>query len=202
MPQPENHGRVPAVGGTATGRPRPQPRPRPEPREPREGYTAVGRVLRPHALKGELRVSAFSPSALNLQRGRPVYLAGVRRIVEQARFDRDAWILKLSGLSSRNDVEGFRSELVEAADNDVLRDDDESYFVHELVGLRVVTEEGRELGRLTEVLDTGATDVYVVGEGRNAVLLPAIAEVVRSIDLAAGLLVVRPLTGMTKNKDQ
>lgn len=170
-----------------------------EAHEPREGYTAVGRVLRPHALKGELRVSAFSVTARNLQRGRPVYLVGVRRIVEQARFDRDAWIVKLSGLGSRNDVEGFRGELLEAADNDVLRDDNESFFVHELVGLRVVTDEGRELGRLIEVIDTGANDVYVVGEGRDQVLLPAIGEVVISIDLKAGVMVVRPLAGMTHN---
>jgi 16S rRNA processing protein RimM len=172
------------------------PRPQRQAQEPREGYTAVGRVLRPHALKGELRVSAFSPTARNLQRGRPVYLAGVRRIVERARLDRDAWILQLAGLTSRNDAEAFRGELLETADNDVLRDDDESYFVHELIGLRVVTDKGRELGRLTEVLDTGANDVYVVGEGRDEVLVPAIGEVVVSIDVPADVIVVRLLGGI------
>jgi 16S rRNA processing protein RimM len=186
------------------GRERDQSRPRPQrqAQEPRQGYTAVGRVLRPHALKGELRVSAFSPTARNLQRGRPVYLAGVRRIVERARLDRDAWILQLTGLASRNDAEAFRGELLEAADNDVLRDDDESHFVHELIGLRVVTDKGRELGRLTEVLDTGANDVYVVGEGRDEVLVPAIGEVVVSIDVPAGVIVVRLLGGILNDNSE
>ena len=87
-------------------------------------------------------MAAFSATARNLQRGRPVYLGGVRRTVEQARPDQDQWILKLSGLTGRTAAETFRGELIEAADNDVLRDDDESYFVHELIGLRVVTEDG------------------------------------------------------------
>lgn len=156
----------------------------------------MGRVLRPHGLKGELRVASFSPTARNLQRGRPVYLDGQRRIVQAARFDRDAWIVQLRGVASRNDAEPYRGELLEAADNDVLRDDDESYFVHEIVGLRVVTEDGRELGRVSQVLDTGANDVYVVGEGRSEVLIPAIGEVVKAIDIAGGVIVVAPLEGM------
>ncbi len=160
----------------------------------------MGRVQRPHALKGELRVSAFSPTGRNLQRGRPVYLGGVRRIVERSRFDRDSWIVKLAGLDSRNDVEVFRGEFLETADNDVLRDDDESFFVHEIVGLRVVTEDGRELGRVREVLDTGANDVYVVGSGKDEILLPAIADVVLSIDVPEGKMVVRLMAGMSHDE--
>lgn len=146
-------------------------------------------------------MAAYSPSARNLQRGRPVYLDGQRRLVQQARLDRDAWLVQLQGLTSRNDAEPYRGDLLEAADNDVLRDDDESYFVHEIVGLRAVTEDGRELGRVVQVLDTGSNDVYVIGEGKAEVLVPAIAEVVRSIDLAAGVMVVVPIEGMLANNE-
>lgn len=152
----------------------------------------MGRVLRPHALKGELRVAAFSPTARNIQRGRPVYLAEVRRVVLRARKDREAWILKLEGLDDRTDVEGMRGELLETPDREVLRDDDESYFVHEIIGLRVVTTEGIELGIVTEVLQSGAADVYVVRGTAGETLLPAIGDVVERIDLAAGTMTVRP----------
>lgn len=166
------------------------------PKEPRPGFTAVGRVLRPHGLRGEVRVAVFSATARNLQRGRPVYLGGERRTVEQARPDRDQWIVKLSGLTTRTMAEGFHGELIEAADGDVLRDDAESFFVHELIGLRAVTEDGRQLGAVAEVIQTGANDVYVaVGEG-GEVLIPAIGDVVRQIDLSAGLMVITPLPGM------
>lgn len=120
----------------------------------------------------------------------------MRRVVERARPDQDQWIIKLSGLNNRTDVETFRGELLEAADNDVMRDDEESYFVHELIGLRVVTEDGRELGRVTEVLQTGANDVYVAAGESGEVLVPAIAEVVQRIDLSAGTIAITPLPGM------
>lgn len=125
-----------------------------------------------------------------------MYLGGVRRTVEQARPDQDQWILKLSGLTGRTAAESFRGELVEAADNDVLRDDDESYFVHELIGLRVVTEDGRDLGRVVEVITTGANDVYVAAGEGGEVLVPAIGEVVQRIDVSAGVIAITPLPGM------
>ena len=139
---------------------------------------------------------AYSPTARNLQRGRPVYLAGVRRNIEQARAEQDQWVLKLSGIGNRNDVEPLRGELIEAADNDVLRDDDESYFVHELIGLRVVTDSGAELGNVTDVLQSGAADVYVVKGEHGEVLVPAIAEVIDAIDVSGGQISITPLPGM------
>ena len=171
------------------------------PREPREGYTAVGRVLRPHALKGELRVTAFSPSARNLQRGRPVYLGGVRRIVMRARPDQEAWILALEGISDRAQVEPLRGELLEAPDAEVLREDDESFFVHELIGLRVVTEDGRDLGVLSEVMQPGGNDVYVVKTERGELLVPAIAEVVKAVSVREGRVVITPLMGMLDDSE-
>lgn len=166
------------------------------PREPREGYTAVGRILRPHALAGELRVAAFSPTARNLQRGRPVFLSGVRRVIMRARLDREAWILKLEGLSGRDEVESLRGEILEVPDREVIRDDDESYFVHEIVGLRVETVDGRELGTVRDVIQTGANDVYVVGGPGGEVLVPAISEVIETIDISGAVIRITPLVGM------
>lgn len=166
------------------------------PKEPRPGYTAVARVLRPHGLKGEVRVAVFSQSARNVQRGRPVFLDGVRRTVERSRQDGDQWILQLAGLNHRNAVEGYRGELLEAADSEVLRDDDESFFVHELLGLKVVTVGGEELGVVTEVLQPGGNDVYVVAGPRGEVLIPAVGEVIDRIDVSAGLIAITPLPGM------
>jgi 16S rRNA processing protein RimM len=152
--------------------------------------------LRPHALSGELRLEAFSPSARNIQRGRPVYLRGVRRVVLDARQERDHWLVRLSGLNTREDVEDLHGELLEALDEDVLRDDSESYFVHELIGLSVVTNAGETLGTVVDVLQPGANDVYVVHGDRGEILVPAIGTVVHEIDLAANRIVITPLPGM------
>lgn len=139
---------------------------------------------------------AFAPGAPNLQEGRLVYLGGQARRVVRAREDRGAWILKLEGLTDRTAAEGLRGVLIEAPDADVQRADAESYFLHELVGLRVVTTGGLELGRITEVLQPGANDVYVVRGETGEVLVPAIGEVVSGIDLEAGVMTITPLVGM------
>ena len=117
-------------------------------------------------------------------------------MIERARPDQDQWILKLQGINSRNDVEALRGELLEAADNDVLRDDDESFFVHELIGMTVVTAGGEELGAVAEVLQTGANDVYVVKGAKGEILVPAIGEVIERIDAKVRQISITPLPGM------
>lgn len=141
-------------------------------------------------------MTAFNPGAANLQRGRRVYLEGQRYTVLRARPDRDSWILQLGGVESRNTAEAFIGELIEAADADVRRDDADSYFIHEIVGLRVVTTDGREVGTVTEVLQTGANDVYVASGPSGEVLIPATGEVVAEIDTRAGVMRITALAGM------
>ena len=135
---------------------------------------------------------AFSAEAPHLQRGRWAWLAGVRRRVTASRWDRDAWLLGLTGVTAREQAEALRGELLEVPDVEVERADEESYFLHELIGLRVATAEGEELGVLKDVLQPGANDVYVVATPAGELLLPAIADVVERIDVAAGVMVVRP----------
>lgn len=164
--------------------------------EPRPGYTAVGRILRPHALRGEVRVQPFAPDAPNIQAGRQVFIAGRRHRVVRARADRGAWILEVAGISDRTAAERLRGILLETPDAEVRRDDDESFFLHEIVGLRVVTDTGRELGTVVEVLQSGAADVYVIRGEKGEVLIPAIAEVVQKIDLPVGVMTITPISGL------
>lgn len=139
---------------------------------------------------------AFNPAAPNLQGGRYIFMAGERHRVERARHDRDAWIVLLAGITDRNAAEPLRGQLLEVRDADLLRDDADSYFVHELIGLRVVTDDGRELGTVTEVIYTGANDVYVVKGAGREYLIPAIAQVVSRIDLPVGVMTITPLPGL------
>ena len=75
------------------------------------------------------------------------------------------------------------------------------YYLHEIVGLAVEAEDGRALGQIQEVLRTGANDVYVVAGPLGELLIPAIADVVRSIDVTAGRVIVRPLPGLLPGED-
>lgn len=185
-----------ALAVNAATRPEP-PVPAHEPLpEPREGYTAVGRVTRAHGLRGEVRVAVFASGAPNLQPGRRAWLGGHAMTVKAARAAGETWILRLDRIGDRATAERFRGHLFEVPDSEVLRESPDSYFVHELIGLRVVTAEGEELGQLVEVLSPGANDVYVVRGPRGEVLVPAIGEVVASIDLPVGVMIITPLPGL------
>lgn len=164
--------------------------------EPREGYTAVGRVLRAHGLTGELRVEAFAEGAPNLQPGRRCWVAGVPLRVLRLRPNGDTWILESDRIRSRTMADLFKEQLVEVPDDEIQRSSADSYFLHELIGLRVVTAEGEELGEIAEVLQPGANDVYVVRGPRGEVLVPAIGDVVAEIDLPVGVMVITPLPGL------
>ena len=165
-------------------------------REPREGYTAVGRVLRPHGIRGELRVAAFHSSGVNLQPGRRVWIGERTFRIRRARRDRDAWLLALEGLTTRTEAESVRGALLEVPDEELQRDDEDSFFVFELVGLDVLTDEGERLGEVVDVLATGANDVFVVRHGERELLVPAIGDVVRQVDLEARRIVITPLPGL------
>jgi 16S rRNA processing protein RimM len=164
--------------------------------EPREGYTAVGRVSRPHGLRGEVRVAAFAAGAPNIKPGRQLLLGGVAVRVAAARPSGDAWIVAIDEIRDRQGAERFRGQLFEAPDGEIVRDAEDSYFLHELIGLRVVTTEGEELGVVTEVLQPGANDVYVVRGPRGEILLPAIGDVIKSIDLPVGVMNITPFAGL------
>ena len=125
-----------------------------------------------------------------------MFIGSVRRVVLRARLDRDAWILELEGLKDRQQVEALRGELLEAPDAEVIRDDDESYFVHELVGLRVIGTDGQAIGVVDDVLQSGAADVYVVKTATGELLVPAIADVISGISLRDGTIIITPLPGM------
>lgn len=152
-------------------------------------------MVRPHGLRGELRVHTFNPEAPNLQDGAAIWIGPRKTSVTRARPDKGAWILELAGIDNRDTAESLRGALIEAPDSAIQREPDE-HFVHELIGLRVETAGGDAVGRVTDVLQPGANDVYVVQTGKGEVLIPVISEVVRSIDTVSGLIIITPLAGM------
>ena len=167
---------------------------RPEPR-----YLAVGRVLRPHGIRGELRVQVFTDFPEHLAEVSHVYLGpNYRRMaIEKARLHKDRVLLKLEGIEDRNDAEMFRDQTVYVAIEDAVPLEEEEYYHFQLVGIEVVTEEGEALGEIVEVLaPPGANDVFVVHGPRGEILIPAIEEAVHEIDFDAMRMVIISMPGL------
>jgi 16S rRNA processing protein RimM len=158
---------------------------------------AVGRIVRPHGVRGGLLLEPYSELVAALAPGTRVFLGEARRAgtVVGLRRHGDRYLFELKGCTSREDAEAWRSAEVRVAAEQVEALPPGTYFHWQILGLTVLTEEGQVLGQVTEILTTGANDVYVV-RGEREILLPATAEVVRQVDPAAGRMIVHLLPGM------
>ena len=116
--------------------------------------------------------------------------------VVSARITGGVAIVQLAGVSSVDEATALRGQIVSIPSSEATRPSGDVYFWHEVIGMRVDSEEGAHIGEVVEILRTGANDVYVVKGSTGEILIPVIADVVRSIDLLKKLIVVRPIPGL------
>jgi 16S rRNA processing protein RimM len=181
-------------------RPRSAPVSAPPPVIPERGPAPerliVGRVAAAHGLRGEFRMVIVTNHPEYLPILRTVYLDGgpepwpVRRI-HPLPGGKEA-LVRLAGLATAEDAAALRGQRVWSEREALPPLPEGEYYHYQLIGLDVVDTEGKLLGRLAEIIETGANDVYVVRGPAGEMLLPAIEEVVREVDLEAGRMVVRP----------
>lgn len=166
--------------------------------EERPHFLVIGEILRPHGVKGKLRVRLLTDLPGHFRGLKRAYLGETLRpvIVEEVHLHEGYALLKLAGYDDRTSVETLRGAVVQIPVQEALPLAQGEYYLYQIVGLAAWTVEGEYLGRVREVLVTGANDVYVVRGPRGEILLPAIEEVIREVDLEGGRLVVRLLEGL------
>jgi 16S rRNA processing protein RimM len=155
----------------------------------------LARILRPHGLRGELRIQAFNPEIPNLRPGIVVHAGEGEFTIRSIRPAGEAWLLELEDVQTLDKAEELRGLLLEVPDESITPEEG-AHFVHELIGMTVLTDEGEELGVVEDVLQPGGNDVYVVRGPRGEVLIPVIEDVVREIDAANRRIVITPLPGL------
>ena len=165
--------------------------------EPR--FLAVGRVIKPHGVQGEVRVELMTDLPERFKWLKTVYV-GERNprpvVVESVRFHQEFVLLKLAGYPTRTEAEALRNELLQVPEEEAIPLEEGEYLLHQLLGLEVQTEDGQSLGRLTDVLETGANNVFVGSGADGEHLIPDIPDVVQAVDVAGGRIIIRPLPGL------
>ncbi len=163
-------------------------------------FVTLGRLGRPHGLRGEIRMSVWTDAPEErLRVGAVVYLGErrIRAIVRSTRWNREILLIAFEEYPDRTAVEALRNQRVYLPADSLPPLDEDEVYAYRLLGLRVVTEEGKVLGTLREILETGANDVYLVETPEGGeILLPDIAEVILKIDPEAGEMRVRLLEGL------
>ena len=158
-------------------------------------FLVIGEVLRPHGVRGEVRMRVFSDNPERLAELEWVYVgkspndpALHRRVLNGLRFNKKYALLRLEGCSSRDEAEALRAAKVMISIDQAAPLDDGEYYLFQLLGMTVVTEDFA-VGTVKEVLQTGANDVYIVeSDAYGEVLIPAHAETIVNIDFDTGLI--------------
>ncbi len=158
----------------------------------------IGRVLRPHGVRGELLLETLTDLPQPLDEVETVYLgeAAEPHPLDGVRLHRGQLLIQLKDCPDRNAAELIRGQLVQIRIEASTPPPPGSYYHHQIVGLSVVTETGEALGEVTEILETGANDVYVVAGPNGELLLPALQSVILKVDLEAKRLTVHLLDGL------
>ena len=162
-------------------------------------FVLIGKFRRPHGIKGEIVMSVLTDFPELVHPGQMVYV-GERHTPYQVRSVR--WhgadlLVALEELPDRTAVEIFRNIMVYMKTKDIPELPEGEYYIHQLVGLEVVTDQGQYLGKIKEILVTGANDVYLVeSEEGKEILLPVIEQVVLDIDHESEKVIVHILPGL------
>jgi len=173
-------------------------------------YLVLGEILRPHGIRGELKMRVFTDYPERLIKDvKTIYLgsdpknpdADAYRITA-ARFHKEYLLLRLKEIPTRNDAELLRGKLVMIDIDNAVPLADGEYYMHELIGLQVQTSAGDILGIIKDVLETGANDVYIVKSRQYGdLLLPAHDETIANIDFDAEMVTMDLPDGIIPSKE-
>ena len=166
-----------------------------------EEMLQVGVITNTHGLKGEVKVFPTTDDVKRFKKLKQVILKTEKEQIaleiEGVKFFKNLVILKFKGIDTINEIEKYKhaSLLVERKDAVKLQKDE--YFIADMIGIKVFLETGEELGTLSDVMQTGANDVYSVQmENGREVLIPAIAQCILQVDIKEKKMKVHLLEGL------
>ena len=169
-----------------------------------EQLLRVGVISSTHGVRGEVKVYPTTDDVNRFKKLKKVVLDTGREYIDLeisgVKFFKNLVILKFKGIDNINDIEKYKGKDLLVHREDAVALEENENYVADLIDLKVVTDDGKVLGYLTEVMETGANDVYVIEnkEGKEY-LFPAIKECVLNVDVKAGKVVVHVMPGLMED---
>ncbi len=165
-------------------------------------YLEAGKIVGTHGLKGEVRVDPWCDSASFLTRFKRLYYSdGTELKVISSRAHKNIAVIHLEGVNDVNTADALRGRVL-YIDRDDARLPEGTYFIQDIIGLRVIDiDSGEEYGEVTDVMKTGANDVYQVTKDGRDYLVPAIPGIIIERDIDGGIMRIRPIKGIFEDED-
>jgi 16S rRNA processing protein RimM len=169
----------------------------------------VGKIVNTHGIRGEVRVISHTDfpeeryaTGSHLYVGKNRTSEKLEVVVESHRRHKNFDLLKFEGFNNINDVERFKGQSLYVSEDQLSELGENEFYYHEIIGCEVFDEKGERLGTISEILSPGANDVWVVKrKGKKDLLLPYIADVVKSVDPATKRVDVELMPGLVDDED-
>ncbi len=160
----------------------------------KQQYIEAGRVTNTHGVAGEVKIEVWLDSPQFLRRFPRVFVAGEEKKLLSGKVQKNFLIAKLEGMDDVNAAMALKGKTV-TVDRDDVRLPRGTFFVQDILGASVVDEQGREIGKLVDVMERPAHNVYVV-QGEREHLIPAVPAFILKTDAEAGIITVHLIEGM------
>lgn len=160
----------------------------------KQQYIEAGRIVNTHGVAGEVKIEVWLDSPAFLRRFPRIFVGGVEKKLLGGRVQKHFLIAKLEGVDDVSAAMALKEKTI-TVDRGDIRLPKGSFFLQDILGARVVDEQGNEVGTLTDVLERPAQNIYVV-QGETEHLIPAVPEFILKTDADAGIITVRLIEGM------
>ena len=164
-------------------------------------YIEIGQIVNTNGLKGVVKVNPFTDDISKFEELKYIYIqlkSELRKVkIEQVRYNKNQVLLKLEGIDSIEEAEKYRNFYLKIEKKCQEELGEDTYYIVDLIGINVYSENDEYLGTIEDVFPTGSNDVYVVKDNLGKqILVPAIAEVVKEVELKNKKMVIKIIPGL------
>ena len=162
-----------------------------------ENLLEIGQIVNTHGLRGDVKVMPWCDDPEIFHELAYVLIDGEEFEIQKSSLHKNAVLLKLKGIDHINDAENYRNKVLTIPREELGELPEGTYYICDLLGCSVETVNGRNLGKICDIIKTGSNDVYVVEDiTKKQVLIPVIDEVIKSVSIDEKRIVIEPLKGL------
>lgn len=160
-------------------------------------YIEIGKIVNTYGIKGQLKIVPYTDNIKRFEKLKKIYINEKEYLIENVKYIKNIVILKLQGINTIEQAEEYRNLYIYIDKKDAIKLPKDTYFIRDLIGIEVYTNDGEKLGRIDDIFKTGSNDVYVVRNSLGKqILLPAISSVIEKIDLENKKVIVNLIKGL------
>ena len=160
----------------------------------------VGTIIKTHGIRGEVKVYPLTDDVNRFKKLKEVILEpekdNITLEIEGVKFFKNLVILKFKDFDNINDIEMHVKKGIYVTRENAVKCEEDEYFVADLIGLDVVTDDNKEFGKVKDVIHTGANDVYVIDYNDKEVLVPAIKQCIKDISIKDNKMTIHLMKGL------